>query len=308
MPMTRRKLIREILFPLLAALIWGTAFVAQSRAAELLPPMAFSALRSAVAVAFLTPVARLVRKRAERRGTARPSDRRALLVGGALMGLTLAVAVNLQQAGVAGTSVGKAGFISSFYVVLVPVFGVLLGKRARLSVWLGVALAVAGLYLLCLRPGERVLEGLRATDLYLVGCAVFYAVQILIIDHYVQKADGIALAAVQFAVAAAVSALLSLCFEAVVWGNVLLCVGPILYVGILSSGVAYALQILAQEDANPAVVTLLFSLESVFAVLAGALLLGDRLSGREYLGCGLMFAAVILAQIPERGNKMKNEK
>ena len=294
----KNRFVRQIVFPLIAAMIWGTAFVAQSRCAGLIPPFVFNALRSAIAVMVLVPVALVFDGAAQKRGEPRKSDRKALLVGGALMGVALSISANLQQAGIAEASVGKAGFITAFYVVLVPVLGIFLKKKAGVRIWVSVALAVAGLYLLCITAGESLLSSLRVSDIYLILCAVFYAVQILLIDHYAQKADGIWLSVVQFAVTAVLSGLLSLCFERVDWANVLRCVWPLLYVGVMSSGVAYTLQILAQKDSNPTVVTLLFSLESVFSVLAGAVLLGDRLTGREYLGCALMFSAVILAQIP----------
>ena len=303
----KQSFVRQIIFPLLAALIWGTAFVAQKSCSEVIPPFLFNALRSAVAVVVLTPVAMLFRGAAVRRGEAPPMDFKALLLGGALMGVALSISANLQQIGIRNTSVGKAGFITSFYVVLVPVMGVFLKKKARLPVWIGVALAAAGLYFLCLGPGESLLADLQTADLLLVICAVFYAVQIHVIDHFVQKADGVWLSVVQFAVTAVISAVLSLCFETAVWADVGRCIWPLLYVGVISSGLAYTLQILAQKGSNPAVVSLLFSLESVFSVLAGAVLLGDRLTGREYAGCLLMFAAVLLAQLPVGAGKRRKK-
>ena len=295
----KTNLVRQVLFPLVAAMIWGTAFVAQSVCAPLVPPFAFNALRSAIAVAFLLPVSRAFDTAAKRRGDPPPkTDRRALALGGVLCGICLSAAANLQQAGMSDASAGKAGFITAFYVVLVPVFGLFLRRRAGAQIWAGVAFAVAGLYLLCIKAGEGF--ALQTADIFLVFCAVAFALQIMVIDHFVQKVDGIRLSIVQFAVTALISAGLALAFEDVDWNGVWRCALPILYMGVMSSGVAYTLQILAQKGSNPAVVSLLFSLESVFSVLAGAVILGDKLTGREYLGCALMFTAVILAQIPHR--------
>ena len=294
----KTNVIRHVVFPLLAALIWGTAFVAQSVAADSVPPFAFSALRSAVAVLFLLPVSRLFDLRAAKRGATavKKTDWKLLVKSGLICGLVLSASVNLQQTGLSDTSAGKAGFITAFYVVLVPVLGIFLKRRASLRVWAAVALAVGGLYLLCLKAGEGF--ELETSDLYVLMCAFFFAVHILCVDHFVDRVDGIKLSCAQFAVVAVVSAVCSLCFETVDWNAVRGCVGPILYLGIGSSGIAYTLQILSQEGSNPAVVSLLFSTESVFSVLAGAVLLHERMTGREYLGCVLMFLAVVLAQIP----------
>ena len=294
----KNSFVRQVIFPVLAALIWGTAFVAQSVCANIVPPFAFNALRSVIAVAFLLPLSRVFDAAAAKRGELAETDRRMLLRGGVLCGVILAVCVNLQQAGLADTSAGKAGFITAFYVVLVPVFGIFLRRRAGLRIWVSVAIAVAGLYLLCIKAGEDFVSSLQLSDVYILLCAVFFALQILCVDHFVQRVDGVKLSCIQFAVAGVISAALSVCFETVDWNGVARCILPILYMGVFSSGVAYTLQILAQKGSNPTVVTLLFSLESVFSVLAGAIILGDRLSGREYLGCVLMFIAVILAQIP----------
>ena len=296
----KSSFVRQVIFPVLAALIWGTAFVAQSVAADSIPPFAFNALRSFIAVAFLLPLSRVMDAAARRRGEpAVKTERKGWLIGGVCCGAILALAANLQQAGIADTSAGKAGFITAFYVVLVPVFGIFLGRRTSVQIWIGVALAAAGLWLLCIKAGEGFT--LQPADIFLILCAVSYAVQIYCIDYFVTRVEGVKLACGQFLWAGIFSTVLSLLFEdASWWPNLGQCILPVLYVGIFSSGVAYTLQILAQKGSNPTVVTLLFSLESVFSVLAGAVILGDRLTGREYLGCVLMFAAVILAQVPLR--------
>ena len=287
--------IRQIVFPTLAALIWGTAFVAQSVSTDHVGPFAFNAARSIIAFFVLAAVSAIFRKARVKRGEpARTGSRKELIVGGVCCGVVLAVAANFQQAGLADTAPGKAGFITALYVVLVPVLGIFLRRRASLPVWLGAVLAVGGLYLLCIKEGF----GIEASDLLVLCCAFVFALHIMVVDHFVQRVNGVELSCVQFLTAGVVSALLSLIFEQQDFAGIWQCILPILYVGVFSSGVAYTLQILAQKDSDPTVVSILLSLESVFSVLAGAVILGDKLSGREYIGCVLMFAAVILAQMP----------
>ena len=294
-----KKYVRQNILPVLAALIWGTAFVAQSVCADDVPPFVFNAIRSFIAFALLIPISRAFDAAARKRGeTPQPTDRRALILGGVCTGVFLAVASNLQQAGLADTAAGKAGFITALYVVLVPVLGIFLKRRASAQTWISVVIAVAGLYLLCIRADEGF--ALQTSDVYLLLCAFFFACQIMSIDRFGAKVDGVKLSCAQFLVAGVISAVLSLLFETVDWSAVLRHIWPILYVSVFSSCVAYTLQILAQKDSDPTVVTLLLSLESVFSVIAGAAILGDRLSRREYLGCVLMLIAVLLAQAPVR--------
>jgi len=290
--------LRQTLFPILAAFIWGTAFVAQSVSADHVPPMTFNALRSVVAAVVLSFGLAAFRKwKAARTAEALPplaSSRRDLILGGLCCGSALALAANLQQAGLAETSPGKAGFITALYIVLVPILGLFLKKRVGLAVWVSVMLAAVGLYFLCLTESFT----LQKSDVLVMFCSLVFAVHILLIDHFTQKVDGVALSAAQFIVVTLISTLGSLLWEAPTLTGILQCMGPILYVGVFSSGVAYTLQILAQKDANPTVVSILLSLESVFSVLAGAVILKQMLSPRELFGCALMFAAVILAQLP----------
>ena len=301
---TKTNKVRQNLFPVLAALIWGTAFVAQSVASDFVSPMTFNALRAAIAFFVLLLISFIASKRAmraEKTAGEKSGEKRALILGGVCCGFLLAVASNLQQLGLGETSPGKAGFITALYVVLVPVFAIFLKKRASAQVWVSVAIAVAGLYLLCVKEGFSV----EPSDGYVLLCAIVFAFHILCIDHFVQKVDGIRLSCAQFLVVAVLSGAGMLVFEEPQWSGILSCVPQVLYVGIFSSGVAYTLQILAQRDSDPTVVTILLSLESVFSVLAGAVILGDRLSRREYVGCILMFAAVLLAQVPLRGKKRR---
>ncbi len=285
--------IRQNLFPVLAALIWGTAFVAQSVSTDFVEPFTFNFLRSVIASVVLLVILRIFKK-VQKAPAENSGSRRQLIIGGICCGCFLAAASNLQQLGLGDTSPGKAGFITALYVVLVPVFGLFLKKKVSLPVWVSVALAVLSLYLLCIKEDFSIAPG----DFYVLLCAVVFALHILCIDHFAPGLDGIALSCVQFITAAVISGVCMLIFESPDLAGIRACILPIAYVGVFSSGVAYTLQILAQKDSDPTVVTILLSLESVFSVLAGAVILGDKLSSREYLGCALMFMAVLLAQIP----------
>lgn len=300
-----KKFVRQNIMPVLAAMIWGTAFVAQSVCAPYVPPFAFNAIRSFIAFVLLIFIS-MAFDNAARRGKIQPvsTDRKSLVIGGVCTGTLLAIASNLQQAGLADTSAGKAGFITALYVVLVPVLGIFLKRRASGQVWVSVAIAVCGLYLLCLRKGEGF--HLQTSDLYILLCAFFFACQIMSIDYFGDHVSGVKLSCVQFLVAGVISAVLSSLFETVIWQNVIDHIWPILYVAVFSSCVAYTLQILSQKGSDPTIVTLLLSLESVFSVVAGALILHDRLTGREYIGCVLMFVAVVLAQIPIKRRNQEN--
>ena len=294
----QRSSLRSSAYAILTALIWGTAFVAQSVGAEYVPPLAFNAARSVIAfvsLLALCAVSRTLRRRVEM-PVSRTRSRKDLLLGGFWCGLTLGLASFLQQKGLDTTSPGKAGFITALYIVLVPVFGIFLKKRVPKAVWISVLLAVAGLYCLCITESFTIAPG----DLYVMLCAFAFTAQILLVDHFVTVVDGIELSCCQFFFATAFSLTGSLLFEHPTWAGLTMAAGAILYAGFLSSGVGYTLQILAQSDSNPTVISLLLSLESVFATISGALILGDRLNGREYFGCALMLAAVVLAQLPEK--------
>ena len=291
--------IRQNVLPVLAAFIWDTAFVAQSVGADYVEPFTFNAARSAIAFLFLLILC-LVRRKMQK-GVVESATKswKDLAVGGICCGVALTVATNLQQKGLETTTSGKAGFITALYIVIVPILSIFLKKKALRAIWLSVVLAVAGLYCLCITEDFTITSG----DFYILLCALCFSVHILVIDHFTQKVDGVELSCVQFLVVTALSAVGMLAAETPSVEALKMCVGPILYLGILSSGVAYTLQILAQKDSNPTVVSLLLSLESVFAVLAGAVILHDRMSGKEYLGCVLMLAAVVLAQLPEKAPK-----
>ena len=275
---------------LLATLIWGCAFVAQSVGMDHLGPMSFQAIRSILAVLALLPVIFLM-DRDPGAYIPRWKDR-SLWKTGLLCGLALFVAQGLQQMGLLYTEPGKAGFITAMYIVLVPVLGLFLGRKCGARVWLSVALAVAGLYLLSCVGVTKVNLG----DILILISAGAFAVQIVLIDVLAQTMDGIRLNCIQFIVVTALSALAAAFTEAPTWQGVLDCALPLLYTGVLSSGVAFTLQILGQQHLPPEPASLIMSLESVFAVLAGWILLHQTLSSLELLGCALVFVGVILSQ------------
>ena len=290
--------LRQVVFPILAAFIWGTAFVAQDLCADVIDTFTFNAARSYIAVVVLLVIIAIFSAFNKDKPTPtkmqKRQNRRELLLGGICCGTALAIASNFQQAGmVAGTDSGKAGFLTALYVVLVPVFGLFFKRKVSLPVWIAVALSVLALYLLCIKGSFSLSPG----DLLILICAVCFAVHILVIDHFTAYCDGVKLSCLQFLFAALISTVCMFLFEevdfAAIWG----CILPLLYVGIFSCGVGYTLQILAQKGSNPTVVTILLSLESVFAVIAGAIILNQQMSAREYIGCAVMFAAVLLAQI-----------
>ena len=295
--------VRQVVFPILAAFIWGTAFVAQDLCADSIGTFAFNATRYFVAVLALLVVIAISDRAKKNKPALTAEEKKAankqLWLGGLCCGVALAIASNFQQAGlVAGTDAGKAGFITALYVVLVPVFGLFFKRKVSLPVWIAVVCSVVALYLLCIKGDFS----LAAGDLLILVCAVCFAVHILVIDHFTAYCDGVKLSCLQFLFAGIISAVCMFLFEdvdfAAIWG----CILPLLYVGIFSCGVGYTLQILAQKDSNPTVVTILLSLESVFAVIAGAIILHQQMTAREYIGCVVMFVAVILAQIqfPEK--------
>ena len=286
--------IRQNVLPLVTAMIWGTAFVAQSVGAEYMGPFTFNTARAVIAFFFLLGLCGLRALWRRGRGESPAGSRRDLILGGLCCGAALSVASFFQQKGLETTTPGKAGFITALYIVLVPLAGLVLGKKVPRALWLGVALAGGGLYCLCVSEELSVTGG----DLYVLACAFCFTAQILVVDHFTNKVDGVALSCVQFLVMAVLSAAGALAETPPPLELLPKYLGPVLYVGVFSSGVAYTLQILAQKDSNPAVVSLLMSMESLFAAVAGALILGTRMTGREYLGCALMLAAVVLAQLP----------
>lgn len=287
---------RGSLLLLLGAIIWGSAFVAQSMGMDHIKPFTFQFIRSLLGCLTLLPYLILNHQKKKRQGqeeaNSKAFSRKALYQGGILCGLVLFVANNLQQFGLLTATPGKAGFLTTLYIIVVPLYGLLLGQKVRPLMLLCVALAAVGLYLLSVTAELSIAPG----DLLLIGCALVYAVQILLVDHYGVRTDGVALCALQFLVCGLLSGVCTFLFEQPRMHSILAAWGSLLYAGVLSSGVAYTLQILGQRTTPPAVASLLMSLEAVFAVLAGMLVLHQIPSQREIAGSALMFAAILIAQ------------
>lgn len=288
---------------LLAALIWGVAFVAQSVGMDYMGPFTFNGARFLMGSAVLVPVILFRRKKADPAGGgqartdrsgAKENAGKAALMGGVCCGLALCPAALFQQFGILYTTVGKAGFITTLYIILVPLAGIFMKKRPSSRIWTGAALAAFGFYLLCIKEGFSLSRG---DALVFIG-SVLFTVHILVIDHFSPKADGVELSCIQFLTAGVISSVLAFVFEKPELSALAEGIIPLAYAGILSSGVAYTLQVIGQRDTDPAVASLLLSMESVFSVLAGWMLLGQALSARELMGCALVFGAVILVQLP----------
>lgn len=285
---------RGNLLLILTAFIWGVAFVAQKEGGTAVGDFTFNGVRFLLGGGLLAVCLPLLDKIGLTRRCATPESKKAMWLGGVLCGVALWAASNLQQLGLATTSAGKGGFITALYIVLVPIFGLFIKRRTNLFTWISVLLAMVGLYLLCMQ-GE---SGIDSGDLLVLACAPIFAIQILLVDHFVPHTDGVRLSCIQFFTVGILNMPLMFIFEqpslsAMVDGWL-----PILYAGLLSSGVAYTLQVVAQKHTHPTTASVLMSLESVFAVLAGLVLMGERLTAWEWCGCGVMFAAVILAQLP----------
>ncbi len=283
---------------ILTAFIWGTAFVAQSVGMDFLEPFTFNGVRSLIGGVVLLPCIFLIQKINARAGEAeeRQGTTKDLVIGGILCGLLLFAASSLQQIGIVYTTAGKAGFITAFYIVIVPVLGVFLHKQIGWKVWAAVVMALAGLYFLCMTEELTIGKG----DLYIFLCALIFSVHILVIDHFSPRVDGVKMSCIQFFTCGIVSLVPMFAWETPRADNLLAGWMPLLYAGVFSCGVAYTLQVVGQKNVNPAIASLILSLESCFSVLAGWLILGERLSVREFAGCILMFAAIILAQLPKR--------
>lgn len=283
---------------LLAAILWGSTFVAQSEGANLVETFTYQSARSFIGGTVLLPVIFLMDRRAKKRSDYIPptkKDTKLLVIAGICCGLALTVAACLQQYGIKFTTVGKSGFITALYVVFVPIAGLFFKKKVRPVIWISVALSAIGLYLLCMTDKSF---SLSLGDTYVLLCAFCFTAHIMIIDHFDRYCDPVKMSCIQFFTSGIVSGVLMFIFEKPDINNILAAWLPIAYAGVLSSGVAYTLQVVCQKNTEPAVASLLMSLESVFAVLSGAVVLGQIPTLRESFGCIIMFIAIILAELP----------
>ncbi len=292
---------------LLTAIIWGSAFVAQKSGMDYVEPFTFNGIRTFIGGLVLIPVIFFMEKKNPPEEISREEKtkkNKELLIGGICCGLALFAASSLQQFGVSHTTAGKAGFITTLYVVFVPIISVLLRKKVRPIMWLCVAMGAVGLYLLCMTDASfRLTFG----DTLVLLCAVAFAVHILTVDHFSPKMDGIKLSCIQFLTVGIVSMVCMFIFEHPDIHAILDCAVPLLYAGVLSCGLGFTFQVVAQKHAEPTVASLLMSLESVFAVVFGALLLHETMSMRELSGCLIIFIAVIISQLPEKKPQKEGE-
>ncbi|MDD6037104.1 MAG: DMT family transporter [Lachnospiraceae bacterium] len=299
--MTKRM--RGNVLLLLTAFIWGLSFVAQSEGMKYIGPFAFIGIRSMLAGIVLAAFIGLrscIASRRKKNEEKASGSRKTLLLGGICCGLVLFTATMLQQIGILHTNEpGKAGFITALYIILVPLAGFFVRKKIGGKVWCAVCLAVFGMYLLCMKEGLHIVTG----DIYLLLCAVVFTVHILVIDYFSPKTDGVAMSCIQFFVCGILGLGIMFLTEKVEMVHVIEAWLPLVFSGVFSGGIGYTLQIVAQKDTEPAVASLLMSLESVFAVFGEWLILGQMLSARELAGCVLMFAGIVLTQLPARSEK-----
>ena len=291
--MKNKKMLGNILL-LITAIIWGTAFAAQRVGMESIEPVTFTSSRMWLA-ALTAGTAAFFLGRNKPATAQKPEEKRRTLIGGICCGLFLTGASLFQQYGIVYTTAGKAGFITALYILLVPVVNfVLFKKRSSFHVWLAIAIGVAGMYLLCVTEDFRITHG----DTLVCICALLFTGHILCCDHFSRLGDPVKISAIQFVVVALVSGMIALITETPSWAGIKAAAVPILWCGVMSGGVGYTLQMVAQGFTDPTVASLLMSLEAVFAALTGALLLGERMTSRELFGCVIMFAAIVVVQLP----------
>lgn len=289
---------------MLAAIIWGCAFVAQQTGGEAVGPYSFNCIRSIIGSIVLLPaIVCLDRMGLSGKKPVTAEQKKELWLGGLACGIFLFLASNMQQLGLYyGTGAGKAGFLTASYILLVPICGLFLHKTCGINVWIAVVMAMAGLYFLCITESLSV----QKSDLYVLSCAVLFTGQILCVDHFSPKVDGVRLSCLEFLVTG-VLGMIPMTIKEIIpvgfgtWLSNFQAEGAIialLYAGVLSCGVAYTCQIIGQNGLNPAIASIVMSLESVFSVIAGAIILGERMNGREILGCVILFASILIAQMP----------
>lgn len=302
------KKMKSNIMLLITALIWGSAFVAQ-KAGTALEPFTYNGIRNFIGGIVLIPViiafAKMNKEQpAPKTAEEKQAEKKTLIIGGIVCGLFLGVASTLQQFGLYfDTDAGKAGFITTLYIVIVPILGLFLHKKVRPIIWFCVLLGAVGFYFLTM-AGSGSGFSLQKGDFFVLICAFMFSCHILVIDHFSPKCDGVKLSCIQFFTAGIFGIIGMFLFEDPQLDAILACWGPILYTGVLSSGVAYTLQVVAQKHADPTSASLILSLESVFAVLAGVMFAGERLTGFEILGCVVIFVAVIVAQLPSKEGKL----
>lgn len=291
--------IKSNLLLALAAFIWGIAFVAQSVSMDHIGPWTFTCIRNFIAAATLYILMPVLNKFTRSEG--KEVDKKQMWIGGICCGIALAVASMFQQTGIIYTTVGKAGFLTALYTVIVPILSLFLGKKSKWNVYVSVGISIVGMYFLCMNEDFTIAYG----DVLVLICALMFAFHIMIVDHFVKEIDGIKLSCIQFLTAGLFCMIPMFILEKPDLTSILEAAVPILYAGVLSSGAGYTLQIVGQKGADPSIAGMILSLESVFAALAGTILLHEVLSLRELFGCILVFGSIIFSQIQFRKNSIK---
>ena len=300
-----------------AAIIWGSAFVAQRSGMDSIGPFYFCALRSLIGALALVIVFLLTDRKASLHKTAaaddpsaklalekeRQQERKTLIRGGLICGCVIFIAMNTQQIGLVSTDAGKTGFITALYIVLVPIFGIFLKHKTGITTWAGALLGAVGLYFLCVKNGFSI----QPSDLIILAGTLFWALHILCVGHFAPKVNVIKLTASQFFVAGVISLAVAVFREPISWDALTGSSVAVLYTGVMSTGVAFTLQALGQKHANPTAASIIMSTEGLWAVVFGFLILGEKMTGRELIGCGFMLAAVIISQLPVPARKSQQK-
>jgi len=288
------------LFLIFAALVWGCGLVAQKAGMSYLGPFAFTAIRCTLGGIVMLPLISVLNKNKTSEHKSSESDIKRTLLGAACCSIALTSLILFQQFGLPHTTVGKAGFITALYILITPVMGIFLGKKADRSLWAGVAVGLVGMYMLCLYNG---FSGFTFGDFMMLLAAIAAAAHIHVIDHFVETIDPVKLSAYQFIITGVVCIPPAILLETVTWNAVIDCAIPILYAGIFSCAIGYTCQVVGQKYTDPSLSSLLLSLETVFSLLAGWIIFGEVLASNEYLGCVLMLIAIFIAQIPAKKRK-----
>ncbi len=302
--MKRKKMISNCML-LITAFIWGSSFVAQSKGLDYVGPFTFNTVKNIIGGFFLIPIIMVIDKikmknqLTDQQFKEEKVMNKTLIIGGILCGIALYAGCSLQQFGLLYTTAGKSGFITALYIVIVPLLGIFFKNRITLKVWISVVVAIFGFYLLCITENFNINKG----DIITLICALFFSIHILLIDYFAPRVDGVRMSCIQFFVCGIISFFSMIIFEEPSISSILSAWLPLAYAGFLSCGVAYTLQVIAQKDTEPVIASLIMSLEAVFAALSGWLILHEVLSVQEFIGCILVFVAIVITQLPSKHEK-----
>lgn len=299
--MTNKKRLRGNILLFIAAFIWGTAFVGQRLGVNYLHGCTFNGIRSFIGCIALLPVIFFMDNKEKKQGTYKKDHLPTLITGGIVCGIFLFWASTAQTVALVDADEGKAGFMTTLYLIIVPILGIFTGKRVKLIVWISALFAAVGMYFLCMERETGF--AFDKSELLLLMCAFVFSFHILAVDHFSPRVNGVKLSCIQFFVVGCISLVYMIFVDKPSLEDILKCVGPLLYLGVMSSGIAYTLQIVAQKDTEPAVASIIMSMESLFALLAGAAFSKVMPSARALIGCALMMVAILLVQMPQKEEK-----